>query len=727
MPNPIRFSLVFHNHQPVGNFEHVFEQTYQESYRPFLDIFERYDSLRIALHTSGSLMEWLDARHHDYVDRLAHLARAGRIEIIGGAFYEPILAMIPSRDRLGQIRGYTHWLQERLGADVRGIWIPERVWEQSFVRDLVDAGIEYTVLDDFHFKTTGLDESQLTGHFITEDDGRVMSVFPGSERLRYLIPFGSPEQVVEYLGQLAERTPGAVIVFADDGEKFGAWPGTAKHVYQDGWLTRFFDALTDHRDCIRTTTLAEAVDNVAPVGRVALPDCSYREMTEWALPVQRQLELEDLAHAMNDDRRWATLRPFVRGGFWRNFKVRYPESNEMYSRMMQISRRLDEMTRTLGHADSADWKLLEAARAELYRGQCNCAYWHGAFGGIYLPHLRNAIYEHLITAENLIDRASHRPDHWVEAQVEDLNFDAAKEIQLANDKLAVTLAPAAGGRIDELDVRDIRHNLLATLTRRPEAYHRKVLAGASGHGDHCASIHDRVVFKQEALDKRLQYDPYPRKSLVDLFYAPDITLDAIASTKAAQLGDFATGVYDARLRRAADRVQVQLSREGQAAGATLRLTKTVTLEAGSSALDIAYLLEGLPADFNLLFAVEFNFAGLPAGVDGRFFRDAAGHSLGDLGTHLDLKGADGLALVDQWLGIDVHIRPSLPTGFWTFPVATVSQSEGGFELVHQSVVVQPHWLVRPQPDGSWQVAIRLECDTTRAVNHRNNPVAVAAT
>ena len=98
MPSPIRLSLVLHNHQPVGNFEHVFEQTFQESYQAFLDVFERYDSLRIALHTSGSLMEWLDARHPEYVDRLAMLVRQGRIEILGGAFYEPILAMLSSRE-----------------------------------------------------------------------------------------------------------------------------------------------------------------------------------------------------------------------------------------------------------------------------------------------------------------------------------------------------------------------------------------------------------------------------------------------------------------------------------------------------------------------------------------------------------------------------------------------------------------------------------------------------
>ncbi len=192
MPNPIRLVLALHNHQPVGNFDHVFQQAFDDSYRPFLDVFGRYESLKMSLHTSGSLMEWLAAHHPEYVDRLAELVEQGRIEILGGAYFEPILAMIPSRDRIGQIRSYTRWLQNRLGATIRGLWVPERVWEQSFTRDLVDAGIEYTVLDDFHFKCAGLTESQLTGHLLTEDEGRVLSVFPGSERLRYTIPFAEP-------------------------------------------------------------------------------------------------------------------------------------------------------------------------------------------------------------------------------------------------------------------------------------------------------------------------------------------------------------------------------------------------------------------------------------------------------------------------------------------------------------------------------------------------------
>ncbi len=710
MNQPIRFCLVLHNHQPIGNFDGVFEQAYQDSYLPFLDVFEPYTDLKISLHTSGPLMEWLDEHHGEYLDRLAALVEAGRIEIIGGSFYEAILAMIPSRDRIGQIRDYTRWLEHRLGATVKGMWVPERVWEQPMASDIADAGIKYTVLDDFHFKNAGLNEDELNGYFVTEDDGRTLNVFPGSERLRYLIPFGKPHETIDYLRGIADRHPGAVVTFGDDGEKFGTWPETNKHVYGDGWLRRFFDGLVENRDWISTTTLADAARSTPPAGKIYLPDGSYREMTEWVLEADQQVEYENITHEMQDDPRWQRLVRFVRGGYWRNFKVKYPEANEMYARMLQVSRRLAQ-----AEAAGAAGDELESARRELYRGQCNCSYWHGAFGGIYLPHLRNAVYNHLIAADNLLDKVSGKPAAWVEATADDYNFDGRQEIRLANDRIVALLAPLAGGHLYELDVRSICHNLLATLTRRPEAYHRKVLAGANQDNGHVASIHDRVVFKQEGLDQRLQYDSYPRKSLVDHFYDDDASLQTITSGDADERSDFRDGGFETKFRRAADRVQVLMSREGNAFGIPIKLTKGVTLYSGSNELEIAYLLENLPQDHTLHFSVELNLAGLPAGADDRFFyRGDHENRLGQLGTQLDLTDVNDLGLVDQWLGIDVHWSADRPTHVWTFPIETVSQSEGGFELVHQSVVVQPHWHVRGDAHGRWAVTMRLALDTSLA-------------
>ena len=702
MNESLHFCLALHNHQPVGNFDHVFEQAYQDSYLPFLDVFEPYEQLQISLHTSGPLMMWLAERHPEYLDRVRMLVDVGRIEIVGGPQYEPILTMLPPRDRVGQIQAYSAWLERNLGSKPAGMWTPERVWESCLTSDVVDAGIQYTVLDDFHFRAAGLRDPQLTSYFLTEDDGRVLKIFPGSEHLRYTIPFRPASETVEYCREVAERSPGAVLTFGDDGEKFGTWPDTKSHVYEKGWLRSFFDALTDNSDWLHTVTLGEAIRQAPPAGKVYLPDCSYREMTEWALPVEAQETFDDVVHAMEDHQRWVDLKSFVRGGYWRNFKTKYDETNEMYARMMHVSRRLADAEKS-----GADAGELAVIRDHLYRGQCNCPYWHGAFGGIYLPHLRNAIFSHLIEADTRLDWVTKTDSTPVEATAEDYNFDGLQEVRLSNDQLCAWIAPGRGGRLYELDVRDIKHNLLATLQRRPESYHRKVLTGPSQEGDDVASIHDRVVFKQADLDQRLHYDTFARKSLMDHFYDNDMSLETVARGEAMERGDFVELPFETKLRRGSDRVQVQMRRDGNAWGVPITITKAITMTAGSNRLSIAYLLENLPVDKPFHFAIEMNFAGLPAGADDRFFSDAQGNRLGQLGEKLDLQDALGLSLSDRWLGIDVGLEIDRPSGIWAFPVETVSQSEAGFELVHQSVCVQPHWIVSGDADGRWAVQIEM--------------------
>jgi alpha-amylase len=733
-PN-LRLVIVLHNHQPIGNFDGVFECAYQDSYKAFLDVFEQYSGISVALHTSGSLMEWLAVKHPEYLDRLAALVAAGRIEIVGGAYYEAILPMIPSRDRVGQITRYAEWLADRFATPISGMWMPERVWEQTLTGDLAKAGVRYTLLDDFHFKNAGLSEEELYGYYITEDDGNVLSVFPGSERLRYTIPFAGPEQSIAYLRPIAERHPGAVVVFGDDGEKFGSWPGTKEHVYDHGWLRRFFDALVENRSWLSVVTPTEALDQVPPLGKIYIPEGSYREMTEWALPTERLKQFIQFKHHAEHENRWQQVAPFVRGGYWRNFKVKYPETNEMYARMQMVSGRLHEQSQTgsNGHTRTgrfSDQSLLDQARAELYRGQCNCAYWHGAFGGAYLPHLRNAVFQHLISADNLLDAAQRRgladgDQLWVELTSEDYNFDARPEVRLASNRLIALVAPSHGGHLYELDIRAICHNLLATLTRHEEAYHDSVRAGErEGEGD-VASIHDRVVFKQKDLDQRLQFDRYRRKSLVDHFYDTNVSAEMVANGQYEELGDFVTAPFEAKLRRNPSRMQVQMTRNGFVAGRQVRVTKGLTLEAGGQTLEIAYVLEGLPPGEQIHFGVEFNFAGLPAGCDDRYFHDAHRNSLGQLGTRLDLKSVDYLALFDEWLGIDVELSSDQQMHLWTFPIETVSQSEAGFELVHQSVVVQPHWYIQAGDDGRWSTKLTLAMDTSMAEKRRPVSEAIA--
>lgn len=702
---PIRFVFALHNHQPVGNFDNIFEGAYGDSYRPFLELLEQYPEIPFSLHTSGCLMEWLAEHKPDYIERLRRLVGRGQVEILGGGFYEPILTMIPPRDRVGQIRTYKKYLADLFSTKIRGMWVPERVWEQNLVGSIADAGVEYTVLDDYHFRQAGVEESKLFGYYVTEDDGRLLRIFPGSERMRYLVPFSNPEDSIAYFGEVASRNPDAVVVFADDGEKFGSWPHTHKHCYTDGWLRRFLDQLRNNRHWIRLCTFSQALDETQSVGKIYLPDSSYREMTEWALPVAKHQAYQRLLRDMEHDQRGPEMKRFIRGGYWRNFKAKYPETEEMYGRMLQVSRRLEKSE---GESDT-----LSTARRELYRAQCNCPWWHGAFGGLYLPHLRNAVYQHLLRAENaVLDRSSKA----VEIDVADYDLDGSPEVMLSSNKLAAYLSPARGGSLYELDVRSVAHNVLATLSRRPEVYHETIQRHAGQHGG--PGGHEQVIFKQQGLERQLQYDAYRRKSLIDHFYDATLQLNDVSACREAELGDFVTGLYRHQVSRDAHTARVTLTRNGQALGASIRVNKEITLEANSDTLKISYLLENIPRDRPLHFAVEFNFAGMAAGADDRYFYHEGNLKAGQLQTLQQLATATKIGLVDEWLGLDVSITLSRRGGIWAFPIQTVSQSEGGFELVHQSTVVMPHWLLEPDVNGRWETQMQLRLDTSRAEARR---------
>ena len=181
-----------------------------------------------------------------------------------------------------------------------------------------------------------------------------------------------------------------------------------------------------------------------------------------------------------------------------------------------------------------------------------------------------------------------------------------------------------------------------------------------------------------------------------------------------ELGDFVLGAYVSQVHNSdSGHVQANLEREGTVEDIPIRVTKKVSLNEGENALLVDYLLEQLPPDRPFHFAVEWNFAGMPAGADDRYFYDVSQQSLGELGNQLDLRETTGIGLVDRWLGIDVGLSCNRPTNIWAFPIATVSQSEGGFEAVHQSVAVMPHWLIAADAEGQWGVTMRLSLQTLK--------------
>jgi alpha-amylase len=690
---PLDFLFGVHNHQPVGNFDGVIADAVSAAYHPFLAAV-RTAGVRITVHCSGGLLAWMRERARPTFDLLGELAAARQIELLGGGFYEPILPMLPDADKVGQIEALAEFLHGNFGVRPRGIWLAERVWEPHLPAVLRRAGVEFVVVDDHHFELAGLDAGTLGGYYLTEEQGITLAVFPISQRLRYLVPFAPPEESRHYLW---ERRDAGAITLVDDGEKFGVWPETGKLVYGEGWLTRWLAALAE-ADWMRMATFSDHLARRPARGRVYLPTASYQEMGEWALPPDetRALEAARQRLASEPDGPWLAAR--LRGGLWRGFLVKYPEVADTYWRMLGLSRRIAD-----GLAADPASPLLREARDRLWQGQANDAYWHGVFGGCYLPHLRRAVRSALIGAEARLVRAGRGSvPGWRAA---DLDGDGEVELRATSAELAVTVAPARGGSVTELAFFPLELDVADVLARRPEAYHarlREAAVGGADAGGGVRTIHDRLEAKEAGLDALLTYDTFRRAVLLDGVFPGAGPVDALAPWAGARA--VLAGTAMTHEVGAADGVAwARLA--ATPAALSLEVIKRVALPRDGARLDVEYRLRwrgGEPLDAR--WGVQCNLALTAGAADGRYYRVTGRPHLGSRGR---LEGAQGLALVDEWIGGEIALTWGEPGEVSWAPVETVSLSEAGLERIYQGSSVLVLWPLRLAPGGERTLSLRI--------------------
>jgi alpha-amylase len=653
MTQPVTLLLGVHAHQPVGNFPEVIEDAHRRCYQPFLHTLHAYPEFRFAVHFSGWLLDWLRERFPEDMELLAAMVRRGQVELFSSGDTEPVLAAIPHRDRVGQLRALNDKLAAWTGVTPQGAWLTERVWESSVVAALAEAGIRYVTVDDYHFLCTGKQAEELDGFYTTEEAGTPVDLFPISEALRYRLPFSPAHEVVAYLEQLADDDHAAAVYF-DDIEKFGIWPETFDWVYNRGWLKAMIEGVLASAK-IRTATYADFHAAHATRGVVYLPTASYSEMNEWTLPMPAARNYAELLTAEKEAGRGERTRPFIRGGIWRNFLTRYPEANWMHKRMQALSARLAGMPAAPPEAT-----------AELYRAQANDAYWHGLFGGLYLPHLRRAVWHNLIALEARLDALQPRPP----TVAVDFDFDGKTEVLARAGDLQVALRDDGLGAAHELDSYPLAHNFGDTLRRYHEHYHDKIGRAASTHdGDGIASAHDIVRYKHPVEAADIVPDALPRA----------IWIDALDGTP----------VTDYQLDAAA----LQCTRPGVAKAYAIDKT-TVT---------VTWRLSGLAGR---RLETRLNLA-MPScdGFLGRYVL-ADGSVPGGFGQPLEIAGSDRLTLADDVLGGAVHLATSRPATIRARPHQTVSQSEAGFEKIMQAVELTFGWTV-PDDDCTLQFHLTI--------------------
>ncbi|MFW9827918.1 MAG: alpha-amylase/4-alpha-glucanotransferase domain-containing protein [Candidatus Thorarchaeota archaeon] len=529
----VNLPIVFHFHQPVDNFEWVFEDVFNKSYDPLIDSLFKYKEIKTTLHFSGNLLEWLLKNKPKFIEKIKIMAKRNQIEIIGGGYYEPIFAIIPYRDKIAQIRKLSDLIKKEFGLKVKGAWLSERVWEPNYPSFLNDAGLTYVIVDDNHFRSTGITEEQTFYTYVTEDEGKTLRIFPINEELRYLTPWKPTYMSIDYLKKAANEKGNRCVLLISDAEKMGVWGTTHQICYIDGqghqegdegkaFIPAFFEQIVNNT-WIKSITLTEYMDKYHAKSLVYLPTASYDKMEEWVLPTEIRRQFKKIRKSLKDNQK--EMYQYLRGGFWRYFLIKYPESNNMHKKMIYVRNKLINIEENLVNIQdkqliSIILKKIEEAWDEIYKSQCNDCYWHGLFGGIYLQFLRFSVYTHLINAEKIIDEINSliHPEFSSYIYITPIDFtkDSKTEFLIESDILNLYINPSDGGSIFELDFKPKSYNLLNTMTRWPEAYHN-----------------------DEKLESKEVYVDRFRKSILRLrIFHDDVSLEQLHADDYYEFGNF---------------------------------------------------------------------------------------------------------------------------------------------------------------------------------------------
>ena len=648
-----------HMHQPVDNFDWVIEKGVESCYAPFFEVMSHYPDFKFSLHCSGWLMEQIEKRYPKLYTQIMTLAKNGSIELFSAGYYEPILSVIPSEDRVTQVEMLNDSIKSDFKQSPKGLWLTERVWESSLIPDLNRAGIKYTVMDDYHFQSAGFDEDILDGYYMSEEGGDQIGLFPISKKLRYAIPFLNVDAAIRAIKSYNQKEDSAAIIF-DDAEKFGMWPGTHEWVYEQGWLKNFVEAVLADEE-IETMHYGDYYEQEQTRGIAYLPNTSYYEMGEWSLRADDALKLHAFKREMGDERYDADGVKFLKGGIWKNFLVKYEESNRIHKRTLELSKVRKEVNKA-------------AFEYALYKAQTNDALWHGVFGGLYLPNLRDNAYRYIIEAEHLRYGRKHRLER------DQNELDGHDKVKMVMPKYIFRFDSAHGGQLVEFDYRKGLFNWQNSLTRRKEAYHERLLDGTPvvekkvvSKEDGINTIHHAEIEVDDSLRHAIIYDWYIKNSFVDHISDERFNGDNFRYCDFPEYGDFANHPFEVELGKK----EVTFWRDGGLyfpEKVPTRLEKTYRSNKSGFDFNINLTTES-EGVFKYLLEHNFHFADYDKVL-------INGEALAEEGC---INATKTLEIQDSALKQIILIELDLPCDIYYFQLKTLSQSEHGFDLTTQGV------------------------------------------
>ncbi|CAF0703499.1 alpha-amylase/4-alpha-glucanotransferase domain-containing protein [Candidatus Methylacidithermus pantelleriae] len=663
---PVRLLWVIHFHQPLGNFPEIYERFVCRSCQPLLAALERHPKIRVALHFSGNLFEFIESHHPALLDQVAERVRLGQVELLGGGFYEPLLNLLPRNDALGQLVELACWISGRFGKEPKGAWLPESVWEPHFAQLLAEAGYQYTFLEDSLFEAAGWKKGELFHPFRTEYAGHPVVVFPIHRSWSRSIPFAPLVETKSAFVQISHRQQPQLVILGHNGALLGFWPQTYERLYEEGGLEAWLGFLEQEKDWLPTVLPEEVFEGSWQL--TFLPCGAASQLAPSAMPTSSEVEYREaygeLANRYDADR----FLPFFRAANWLGFLAKYPEAYRMYRKMLQLRKQLDELPAIARNR----------ARKALWAAQEHSAYWHCRSGGVYANYLRDAVYQRLLSVEEEI--FSFPPGQKVFLAATTLPGSPAKEWMLRTEICSVWVLPSYGGSVCEFSFLPTRYNVANTFCRRQEAYHKELPES-----------------------RKTPQDWYLRYVFQDHFIPPGTSLEDFRAGSFVEFGDFVNQPYAVKTwALEPQRATLVLERHGglywREQRHPLSCQKSYSLHPPAS-LHVEYQLTNQgKVPIEVWFACELNYTCLAA--DGSERQLVVGDDRFSCATDFECAEARTWAIQDQTRKFLWEWELGHPAVLWHFGVWTTTLTEGEPERNYQGssfVVVWP---------------LRLDCGST---------------
>lgn len=640
---------------------------YEYSIKPFLKLLYNRRDLRFTLYYSGLLMEWLDRHHSEFVDVLTEMVKRKHVELLGGAFYEPMLPIIPKTDRIGQIERMTTYLRKCFGRRPRGAWIPESIWDQRIAASLNTGGLDYVLLRASTFLTESNRERFRV--VLTEDQGKILTVYPVAYRMSETMFRRTPEEMIQFLRDVRDsvtdgkngnenRSPVVALMF--DGTNIGY---TEDHAAESmRWYDRLLDLVVANRDWINVDTPGRMIPSMQPLERCYAPEISFSALMDW-LPDRHPRE-ESEARNFNGEV----------GSSFRAVMEIYPESARLYSRMQH--------THLLVNQIRGDKYRKMTAREELWRGQSHFAYWHNRTGGIYRSNLRKATYAALIEAE----KATRERGVFIPAMSRiDVDLDGREEILFQGNEINAYLH-RFGARLFELDYIPRNWNYLDTFQRRPEPFHDDATIAAG-------------------------YDSWPRAAFVDHLLESDNTVAEFARGERRQFCDITDLEYEIKTLDK-DHNAVTFIADCSTSDTLVSFAIQKSYRFIKSRIEVEYEVSNTGMDvLEAVFAVELNLSFDSLQVDSLRLHVRQGRTRRELAPDTqELDAVSDLQFLDLRNNTRIQINPADRPDVWSFPVEAVGFLGDRLHWFYQSNCVVFRWPLKLSAGESrrFSLLVKLE-------------------